>query len=62
MNGCSLISLKSYIDEFLWRQLNTANRVDCFDKILEVLAIFYPANEYCVDKLNSCIEHKDDLL
>ncbi|RNA02274.1 ISXO2-like domain-containing [Brachionus plicatilis] len=62
MNGCSRISLKSYIDDFLWRQLNTANRVDCYDKILEVLAIFYSANEYCVDKLKSWIEHKDDII
>ncbi|RNA22204.1 hypothetical protein BpHYR1_035787 [Brachionus plicatilis] len=36
----------------------TPNRVGCFNRILEVLAIFYPANEYCVDKLNSCIKHQ----
>ena len=59
INGCSRISLKSYIDEFLWREPNTANRVDSFENILEVLSNFYPANEICIDKLKNFSEEND---
>ncbi|RNA23174.1 ISXO2-like domain-containing [Brachionus plicatilis] len=44
MNGCSNVNLKSYLDEFIWRTNNTANRVDCNEKILQEIAEFYPVD------------------
>jgi hypothetical protein len=37
MNGCDRVQLQSHINEFMWRQWPTNDRVDAFDKILEEL-------------------------
>lgn len=53
MNGCARVHLKSYIDEFMWREINTNNRIDAFEKILYEIAKYYPTDkEKFIDTLN----------
>ncbi|CAF1007024.1 unnamed protein product [Brachionus calyciflorus] len=44
MQGCSRVDLKSNLDEFIWRQNNTINRIDSYEQILNEIGRFYPVN------------------
>ena len=45
MNGCKRAHLQSYLNEFMWRQWHDVNRVEAFDKLLEEIGKYYPADD-----------------
>ncbi|CAF1097277.1 unnamed protein product [Brachionus calyciflorus] len=44
INGCQRVYLKSYLDDFMWRRMVTSSRYDAYEKILDEIAKYYPAN------------------
>ncbi len=45
MAGISRGLIETYLQEFMWRKMKTANRVDCFNKLLSVVRDQYPVVE-----------------
>ncbi|CAF1090388.1 unnamed protein product [Brachionus calyciflorus] len=55
-NGCLRIHIKSFLDEFLWRQMVAKTRVDSYDKIITEIAKYYPADCQDILSLNNANE------
>ncbi|RNA40732.1 ISXO2-like domain-containing [Brachionus plicatilis] len=52
-NGYLRIHIKSFIDEFMWRQTVARDRVAAFNQIIQEIAVFYPA-----DSLKNSVKRK----
>lgn len=45
MNGCDRVNFVQHINEFIWRQNNSVDHVDCFDAIMFEISRYYLADK-----------------